>query len=277
MQRRIRLPPNSSTHGPFLCGLTPEQLQRISDEFGPLSEIGRKRLQLGVIYAVQNKWFDKFGRPAAASQLADGFRLIEDRANELLNLLDARFGRDTTEDKWRELAPKLAHDLGRHLAQVLIEEGAANPVLTDILSVVPAEGGVVGGVPREEGQLPIGVTTGGSLNLVKMTITMVAEAASRARAEASAAVSPGRGGARRGGRTSSSRFALDLIRLYVEMRRRYPRSGSAVGYSRGGPLSRFVLAVFAATIENDPELKLIRDATVGELFYTVRKSKGPEH
>jgi len=276
MQRRIRLPSNSSSQGPFLCGLTPEQLQKVSDEFGPLSEIGRKRLQLGVIYAVQNNWFERLGQPAAASQLADGFRLIENRANELLSLLGVRVGSGAIEDKSQELAARLAHDLGRHLAQILIEEGTANRVLTDILSVVPAEGGVVGGVPRGEGQLSVGVTTGGSINLVKMTIVMLAEAASRARAEASAAVSPGRGGARRGGRTSSSRLALDLIPLYFEMRRRYPSSGSAVGYSPGGPLSRFVSAVFAAVREHNPDLRPIRDATIGELFYTVRKAMRPE-
>jgi hypothetical protein len=234
----------------MLCGLTPDQLQKISDEFGTLSEIGRKRLQLGVIYAVQNNGFERLYQPAAASQLADGFRLIENSANQLLRLLGVRVGSGAIEDKSQELASNLAPGLGRHLAQVLIERGTVNTMLTDILKVVPAEGGVVGGIPRGEDQLSVGVTTGGSLNLVKMTTVMLAEATSRARAEASAAVSRGRGGARRRGRTPASRLVLDLIPIYCELRRRHPHSGPAPGYSPGGPLSRFILAVFAALAEN---------------------------
>jgi hypothetical protein len=57
------------------------------------------------------------------------------------------------------------------------------------------------------------------------------------------------------------------------MRRRYPNSGRAPGYSRGGPLSRFVLAVFAAIKANDPDLAPITDAYIGELFYASKNER----
>jgi hypothetical protein len=270
MSRRIRISANSS-QGPVLCGVTPEQVKRIADEIGPLSEIGRKRLYLGVIHAAQNDWFNRLGQTTAASGLADGFRRIEDLANELRSLLGAQVDPDGN-DKWQQFAPQLRHNLGNHLAEVLIGEAIHNEVPTDILRVVPAEGRVVGGGPLEEGQFRIGATTGGSLNLVKMTIDMLAEAASRARTEESARITHGRGGARRRGRTPASRLALDLIPIYCELRRRYPHSGPAPGYSRGGPLPRFILAVFAAIAENNPDLESIKDTSIGGLFYEYRKS-----
>jgi hypothetical protein len=132
-------------------------------------------------------------------------------------------------------------------------------------------------VPTEASQLTIGVTSGGSLNLVRMTLTVLAKGASQARARALAAVSPGRGGARRKGPTPSSAFARDLVTLYCEMRTRYPKSGPAPGYSRGGPLSRFVLTVFAAVRERDPDLRPITDASIGSLFYAVQKSNSAKN
>jgi hypothetical protein len=267
MQRRIRLPPNSSSQGPFLCGLTPAQLQRISDEFGPLSEIGRKRLYLRVIQAVQTSWFARLGKGTAASKLAESFHSIEDKANELLSLLVA-----APNASKKSPNSDLFGALGFQIACVLIEEGTNNWILQEILKVVAPEGWVVGGVPWQAGELPIGVTAGGSLNLIRMALTMLAEAASRARAKASAAVSHGRGGARRRGRTPASLLALDLIAIYCELRRRYPHSGQVPGYSPGGPLPRFIFAVFAAMTENDPDVRPIRDTSIGDLFYELRKS-----
>ena len=271
MLRRLRLRPDRYyLLEMFGFGLTSEQLQRICDEFGPLSEIGRKRLSLGVIKAVQSSWYRGLGKGTPASKLVNHFRIIDDKANELLRLLavpSAGYPDDTSQSS--------ALPLGIQIARVLIEEYTSNPVLKEILAVVPAEGVVVGGVPREAGQPAIRVTHGGSLNLVRMGITMLAEAASRARAEASAAVSPGRGGPRRKGRTPSSLLALDLISVYIEMRSHYPNSGPASGYSPGGPLSRFVLAVFAALAEHGSDLRPVSDASIGELFYEFRKPKAP--
>jgi hypothetical protein len=75
----------------YRCGFTPEQLHRISEEFGPLSEIGRKRLHLGIIHVFESNWFIQWGwaKTAPASAQADRFGLVEDRANELLTLLGA--------------------------------------------------------------------------------------------------------------------------------------------------------------------------------------------
>jgi hypothetical protein len=162
--------------------------------------------------------------------------------------------------------------LGTQIARVLIEEGTHNEVVRRILSAVPPEGVVVGGVGAETGQIPIGVTHGGALNLVRMGITMLAEAASHARAEADTVITPGRGGARRKGLTPSSLLAIDLIRVYAETRRRNPSSGSAAGYSPGGPLSRFVLAAFGVLAEAGSDLRPISDAYIGELFYSLKKS-----
>jgi hypothetical protein len=273
-RRRFRLDRYPIFQQIYGCGLTSEQLRRIPDEFGPLSEIGRKRLHLGIIRAVQSNWFSRLGKSAPASKLADRFRAIEDRVNELSSLLGARVVSRPTGNKPLESSWDLLSSLGEEIARVLIEEGMNNLVLQRILRVVPAEGRVVGGVPTEADELPIRVTSGGSLNLVRMTLTMLAEAASRAGAEARVAVSPGRGGARRKGRTPQSRLALDLISVYFETRRRYPNSGSAAGYSPGGPLPRFILAVFDAVAENGSDLKPIKDASVGELFYKFRKSGG---
>jgi hypothetical protein len=266
MPQRIRLPSNSSAQGPILCGLTREQLQKVSDEFGQLSEIGRKRLYLRVIQAVQTNWFASLGKTTAVSKLAASFLTIENKANELLALVSTP----------RERSPRANSDLfgelGFRIASVLIEEGTNNRVLQEILKMVPPEGRVVGGVPWRTGELPTGVTAGGSLNLVRLALTMLAEAALRARLQASAAISQGRGGARRRGRTPASLLALDLIAIYCELRRRYPHSGPMPGYSPGGPLPRFIFAVFAAMKENDPDLRSIRDTSIGSLFYEFRKS-----
>jgi hypothetical protein len=266
MQRCRRLPFNSHLQKVFRSGLDAEQLQKISHQFGPLSEIGRKRLYIGVIRAVQTSWLTGLGKGTAASKLAESLHSIEASANELRALLGMPIAAQTSANS------DLFSELGFQIACVLIEEGRNNLVLQEILKVVPAEGRVVGGVPSQDGELSIGVTAGGSLNLVRMTLTMLAEAASRARAQAAATVSPGRGGARRRGRTPASLLALDLIAIYCELRQRYPDSGPAPGYSPSGPLPRFVLAVFTMLVRNDPQLKPIKDASIGSLFYELRKS-----
>jgi hypothetical protein len=278
-QKRFRLDRYPIFQEIYHCGLAPAQLLRISDEFGPLSEIGRKRLHHGVIRVVQSNWFSEWGwgKNAPASTRADRFRVVEDRVNELLALLGPGVVGSPADGKPREGSQELVGDLGDETAHVLIQEGKNNPTWRNILRVLPAEGRVVGGVPTETSELPIGVTSGGALNLVRMALTVLAKGASQARAKALAAVSPGRGGARRKGPTPSSAFARDLVVLYCEMRRRYPSSGLAPGYSRGGPLPRFVLAVFDAVRERDPDLRPISDASIGSLFYEVRKSNTTEH
>jgi hypothetical protein len=203
------------------------------------------------------------------SQLASHFLAIEHKTNELLILLGLRNGKESFEPIKETL-----RNLGDSIASVLIEQGTNNAVLQNILRVIPAEGRVVGSI--EANDSAIGVTGGGSLNLIRMMLIMLEDGASRAREEAYAAVTPGRGGARRKGRTPSSAFALDLIALYCEIRRRYPGSGPVPGYSPGGPLPRFISAVFAAVREHNPDLKPIRDASVGSLFYQVRRSRGGE-
>ena len=240
-RRRFRLDRYPIFQEMYHCGLTSEQLRCISDEFGTLSEIGRKRLHLGIISVLQRHWFRDWGwgQGTPASRLANYFRAMENRASELLSLLGKGIGH--TEEYPLEANANLTSRLGDAIAQVLIEEGRDSLVWQRILRAIPAEGRVVGGVPTEAGGLPIAVTGGGSLNLVTMTLAVLAEATSRVRAEARAAVNPGRGGARRKGRTPSSAIALNLIALYCDMRARYPDSGPAPGYSRGGPLSRFVL------------------------------------
>ena len=272
-RRRFRLDRYPVFREIYHCGLTAEQLRRISDQFGCLSEIGRKRLHLGIISVLQFNWFRGWGwgKGAPASKLADHFRAIENRASELLSLLGEHPG--PTKEYPLEANFDLARRLGDEIARVLIEEGTNNLFWRRVLRTIPAEGKVVGGVPTVAGELPIGVTGGGSLNLVQMTLAVLAKATSRARAEARASVSPGRGGARRKGPTPSSAFARDLIALYCEMRKRYPGSGPAPGYSPGGPLARFVLAVFTAVREHNPDLKLITDTSIGSLFYEVQKSR----
>jgi hypothetical protein len=278
-QKRFRLDRYPIFQELYHCGLSPEQLHRISDEFGPLPEIGRKRLHVGIIRIVQSNWVSEWGwaKGAPASTRADRFRVIEDRANEFLTLLGAGVVGSPVEDKPLKANMDLLGDLGDEIARVLIQEGKNNRTWQNILRVLPAEGRVVGGVPTEFSELPIGVTSGGALNLVRMALTVLAKGASQARTKALAAVSPGRGGARRKGPTSSSAFARDLVALYCEMRRRYPSSGPVPGYSRGGPLARFVLTVFAALRERDPELRPISDASIGSLFYEVRKSNITKH
>jgi hypothetical protein len=265
MQHCRRLPFNSHLQKVFRSGLDAEQLQKISDQFGPLSEIGRKRLYIGVIRAVQTSWLTGLGKGTAASKVAESLHSIEASANELLALLGVPIAAQ------KSVNSDLFSALGFQIACVLIEEGRNNLVLQEILKVVPAEGRVVGGVPQD-GELSIGVTAGGSLNLVRMALTMLAEGASRARAQAASTVNPGRGGARRRGRTPASLLALDLIAIYCELRQRYPDSGPAPGCSPSGPLPRFVLAVFTMLAQNDPQLKPIKDASIGSLFYELRKS-----
>jgi len=273
-KRRFRLNRHPIWQEIYGCGLTAEQLTGISDEFGPLSEIGRRRLHLGIIAVLQTHWFRKWGwgKDPPASKMADHYQGVEYRANELLSLLGARIG--SIKEQQLEANRELIHGLGDEIARVLIEEGRNNLVWRRILRVIPAEGRVVGGVETDPDELAIGVTSGGSLNLVRMTLTVLAKATSQARLEAHAAVSSGRGGVRRSGPTSSSAFAMDLIAVYCEMRRRYPDTGPAPGYSRGGPLVRFVLAVFAAVRERNPNLRPITDASIGSLFYQVQKSRG---
>ena len=198
--------------------------------------------------------------------------------NELLTLLGADIaGSGSAGEKLPEAETNLLGPLGDEMARILLQEGKDNPTWRNILQALPAEGRVVGGIPTENEKLTIGVTSGGVLNLVRMALTVLAKAASEARAKAVASVSPGRGGARRRGPASSSAFARDLIVLYCEMRRRYPDSGPPPGYSRGGPLPRFVLAVFSAVRERDPNLRPITDPTIGSLFYELRNSMGTGH
>jgi hypothetical protein len=61
---------------------------------------------------------------------------------------------------------------------------------------------------------------------------------------------PGRGGARREGPELPTALLYELFALYDAYRRRFPQSGPPIGFSLGGPLYRFVDAVFA-TIEFD--------------------------
>jgi hypothetical protein len=260
----------------FGCGLTPTQLERISDEFGPLSDIGRKRLHLGIIDAVKLDWGRRVeDKKTPASDMTSHLRAIEETAYQLLSLLGVRS--HPTEDRSSDPGADLLGLLGVHIACVLVEQANRNPTVVRILREVPSDGRVVGGLPpRNVDDAPIAVTGGGSLNLVKMVLACFAEGALRARAEASAAVRPGRGGARRAGRTRSSDLAINLIALYCRIRRRYPTSGPTPGYSPGGPLSRFVAAVFAAVATTDPDLKPIPDGSLGSLFYKVRKSKSAE-
>lgn len=264
----------------YHCGFTPEQLHRISEEFGPLSEIGRKRLHLGIIHVFERNWFIQWGwaKTAPASAQADRFGFVEDKLNELLTLLGAGVtGGGSAGEKFPEAETNLLGPLGDEMASILLREGKDDLTWRNILRALRAEGRVVGGIPTEDKKLTIGVTSGGVLNLVRMVLTVLAKAASEARAKAVASVSPGRGGARRHGPTSSSAFARDLIVLYCEMRRRYPDSGPPPGYSRGGPLPRFVLAVFSAVRERDLNLRPITDASIRSLFYKLRNSMGIGH
>src|SRR5215472_9914980 len=107
----------------YQCGLSSEQLFRISHEFGPLSEVGRKRLYIGIILVLQTNWFRRWGwgKDASASKLADHFHAIENRANELLSLLGARAG--PIGEYPLEASSDLVRGLGDEIARVLIEEG----------------------------------------------------------------------------------------------------------------------------------------------------------
>lgn len=273
MQRRPRLTPDYFQRH-FGCGLTAEQLETISDNFGPLSQVGRKRLYIHIIQAVRNNSVRRRGAAieTPASSMKSHLRGIEDNATRLLELLGV--SGHPTGDNSLDPGSNVLGRLGVQTARVFIERGSADQHIRGMLSWIPREGTVVGVVPSGNADEPaIAVTSGGSLNFVAMALIVLAEGARSAAAEADAEVRPGRGGARREGRTRSSALAVDLITVYKEMRRRYPGSGPVPGYSRGGPLSRFVLGVFAAVAANDPNLTPIPDASIGDLFYGLRKSK----
>src|SRR5208282_3006476 len=136
---------------------------------------------------------------------------------------------------------------GLYLAQALIDEATQNETLARLLRNLDLLGdGIIVTGTIENSRIPIPHRT--ALNLAALILAPISKAASRARKEATAAVIPGKGGARRSGRTPSSELVSDLIRIYFLVRRKYPASGSAKGYSPGGPLPRFVLAVFAAAV-----------------------------
>jgi hypothetical protein len=253
------------------CGITPAALQRIADAFGPLSIIGRKRLFLGVIKALENNWSRRVSINPTASRLAEHFRLIEVQAREL----SARVRRYET-DGSKNPASRGEIQLGVQLARALLGQPTLGKFWIALLNAqaLPADGVVVTG---EVQGISIGLTHGAALDLVTTMITSLAEGASRAHVEAAAAVKIGRGGARRRGKTLSSDLALDVIRVYLDIRRRYPSSGSGKGYSPRGPLSRFVMAVFDAVRERQPDLRPITDASIGALYYECRKSTSNNH
>jgi hypothetical protein len=253
------------------CGITAAALERIADAFGPLSIIGRKRLFLGVIKALENDWSRRVSIKPAASTLTEHFRLIEVQAYELLAHV-RRYERDGSKNP----ASRGEIQLGVQLARALLAQPTLGKFWIALLNgqALPADGVVVTGEVQGES---IGFTHGAALDLVTAMLTSLAEGAARAQVESAAAVKIGRGGARRKGRTPSSDLALDVIRVYLDMRRRYPSSGSGKGYSPGGPLSRFVMATFDAAKERQPDLQPIPDASIGALYYELRKSISTSH
>jgi hypothetical protein len=246
MPRLLRFSPNSHLQEILGCGLTDEQFEQISNAFGPLSEIGRKRLFLEVARAVERSRFSHVGRTPSASKQAQHLLSIEDKADELLDLVGPREDARSKDG----VSQSSTLPLGLQIAQVLIEKGTRAKVVRRIVRSVPSEGVVAGGIPGEDDRPPIGVTSGAALNLVRIALWVLAEAASRSRAEATAAVSPGRGGAPRRGPTPPTELALEL-KIYFEIRHRYP---------------------FGHLEARGSELKPVTDAYVGELYYGLGKS-----
>jgi hypothetical protein len=87
-------------------------------------------------------------------------------------------------------------------------------------------------------------------------------AAQRAYEQAVEDIEPGRGGRRHTQRKPITSLLRDLVDVYAVMRKRYPRSGPPLGYSKGGPLERFVRAALACAEDRYPELRHVSEGAI---------------
>src|SRR5262249_23137507 len=119
---------------------------------------------------------------------------------------------------------------------------------------------------------PIWLTHHAALRLVALYLGPIARAAHVAQLEAVAERQPGRGGRRNLESKATVRLLVDIIKVYDQMRRRYPKSGEPLGYSRDGPLERFVRAALAcADKDKYPELRTITTDAIRGAFRRYRR------
>lgn len=110
------------------------------------------------------------------------------------------------------------------------------------------------------------------LRLAALYLVPIARAAHVAQLEAAAEIKPGRGGRRHTESKPTVRLLVDLINVYDQVRRRYPKSGEPLGYSRDGPLERFVRAALdCADNGKYPELRTITSDAIRGAFRRYRR------
>jgi hypothetical protein len=188
------------------------------------------------------------------------YRLIRHTARTLLHLIQA--GPDDGKEK-AGIEFQLPTDsrIGSHFCDVLIEDAGRESAIHRILRAaeLPAGGVVVNG---EIGGSPITLTSHATLRLATLLLESLAEAGRRAEQESSAAVVSGKGGRRRVQGKPTTKLLEQLIGVYAIMREKYPTSGPQLGYTVGGPLSRFIKAALACAQEDWPELRYISEGAI---------------
>jgi hypothetical protein len=114
-----------------------------------------------------------------------------------------------------------------------------------------------------------------ALRMATLFLKPLIDAAQRAYEEAVKDIKPGRGGHRHTQRKPTTSLLGDLVEVYAVMRQRFPKSGPPLGYSKGGPLERFIRAALACGLKQHPELRYVSEGAIRAAYRTYRPKPKP--
>jgi hypothetical protein len=242
-------------------GFHPKPL--LVEEFGCLSPVGARRLEATVIESFATYYWHRLKHELEPpSSKVEHYRRVGNAAERLVDLLGA--GQE-------EFGPTPDSGLSAALIPILLEQAEFSDLAYSVLgSAWLSPGGAV-----EERTLrsePILITHHAVLRLATLYLGPLARAAQAAQREAATRLKPGRGGRLHTESKATVRLLVELIRAYDQARRRHPKSGEPLGYSKNGPLERFVRAALSCADKDEyPELGTITPDAVRGAFRRYRR------
>ena len=246
----------------------------LTEAFGKLPRRGAKELEERVTGAFLRYYWAQVGNSrSSGSMQAQHYQLVRAAAERLAALLQLDPREAMRGQMLAPLGPKLDAGLGIALCHAMIKQAELDDDICRILTIAwpPPGGAVVEGILRGNRIL---LTHHAALRMVTLFLKPLVDAAQRAYEEAVKDIKRGRGGQRHTQRKPTTSLLGDLVEVYAVMRQHFPKSGPPLGYSKGGPLERFIHAALACGREQYPELRYISEGAIRATYRAYRPKPG---